>query len=317
LRGALLYTPAPGLEAAALPSAARLPRPIATSKIEQWLDCRRKFYYGVLLRIGSDERGFKPKLGNLVHKAIQAFHATVRDFGTVTEGAHAAWAARLRELARAIAGSEPQFRFDSPLEADAALRAADRLLERYARELESTARGGAGGFEVIATEESIRYEVGGVALSGKIDRVDRRPDGSLVLVDVKTGAFKREKAMSAAFPKLSAAVAAGELWVKATPAANPQLALYRQAEPDTGSLAYVYLDARPKFADYVDAAHTDRLEVGENADTLAGVDDALAQTFFEPWSSGVVTTVQPTRNARTCRFCEFVVVCPGYLEDDD
>jgi superfamily I DNA/RNA helicase/RecB family exonuclease len=314
--GALVYAPAPELEAVATPYAARLPRPVGTSKIELWLDCRRKFYYAVLLRIGSDERTFKAKLGNLVHKTIQEFHATVRDFRTVDEGAHLAWALRLQQLARAIVAADPKFGFDSALETSAALRSAERLLERYARELEATARRGAGGFEVIASEESVRYDVAGVALTGKIDRVDRRPDGSLVLVDVKTGAFKREKAMTAAFPKLSAAASAGDLWVKATPAANPQLALYRHAKPETGSLAYLYLDARPKFADYVDAAHTDRLEIAQNAAALAALDEALAQTFFEPWTTGV-TAIEPTRNARTCRLCEFVAVCPGYLEDDE
>jgi superfamily I DNA/RNA helicase/RecB family exonuclease len=315
--GALAYLPAPELEAIAPPSAARLPRSVATSKIELWLDCRRKFYYAVLLRIGSDERTFKPKLGNLVHKTIAEFHATVRDLRKVAEGAHAEWAARLRELARTILAADPRFGFDSALETSAALRAADRLVERYARELEATARGCEGGFEVVASEESVRYDVSGVALAGKIDRVDRLPDGSLVLVDIKTGAFKREKAMTAAFPKLSAAVSAGELWVKATPAANPQLALYRHAKPETGSLAYLYLDAQPKFADYVDAAHTDRLEIAQHGDALSALNDALAQTFFDPWTNGGVTAIEPTRNARTCRFCEFVTVCPGYLEDDE
>ena len=315
--GPLTFTPAPDLEAIQPAAAARLPRPLGTSRIETWLDCRRKFYYGALLRIGAAERTFKPKLGSLVHKAIQEFHAAVRDFRTVAEGSSAAWAARLRESARTIAASDPQVEFDSPLERAAALRAADRLLERYARELEATARASAGGFEVIASEEAIAYDYAGVALLGKIDRVDRRPDGSLVLVDVKTGAFKREKAMTAAFPKLAAAASAGDLWIKATPPANPQLALYRAAKPQTESLAYLYLDARPKSGEYVDAAHTDRLDIAQDADALAALEDALGRTFFEPWTTGGVTVIEPTRNARTCRFCEFVTICPGYLEDDE
>ncbi len=313
---ALDYAPAAGLAAVQAPSPAGLTGRIATSKIETWLACRRKFYYGALLRIGSDERGFKPKLGMLVHRAIQAFHATVRDFHDTPEGLHAQWAQRLRELAHELAASDPELAFDSTLETGAALRAAERLLDRYARELETAARK-AGGFAVVATEELVTYEYGGIALSGKIDRVDRRADGSLVLVDVKTGAFKKDKAMTTGFPKLAAAASAGELWVKATPPVNPQLALYRHAKRATGSLAYLYLAARSKFGQFTDTAHTDELDVVRDGDALRAVDDALLQTFFGPWTSGAVTNVEPTRNARTCRFCEFVTVCPGFLEDED
>jgi DNA helicase-2/ATP-dependent DNA helicase PcrA len=315
--GPLIYAAAPELAAGQTPVAARLPRAIGTSQIATWLDCRRKFYYAGLLRIGSDVRTFKPKLGNLVHKTIQEFHLAVRGFQAVPEGAPATWAARLQEIARALVASDPKFGFDSALENRAAIRAADRLLERYAYELEAAARRSAGGFEIVGTEESVAYEHAGIALSGKIDRIDRRPDGSLVLVDVKTGAFKRDKAMTAAFPKLAAAAAAGDLWIKATPPANPQLALYRFAKPQTGSLAYLYLDARPKSAEYTDAAHTDELDVTQDKDALAALDDALFQTFFGPWTTGAVTEIEPTRNARACRTCEFVTVCPGYLQDDD
>jgi DNA helicase-2/ATP-dependent DNA helicase PcrA len=312
----LEYAPAPGLDAVQAPSPARLRSRIATSKIETWLACRRRFYYGALLRIGSAERAFKPKLGKLVHRAIQAFHATVRDFRGIPEGTHAQWARRLRELAHELAASDSDVAFGSMLEARAALRAAERLLDRYSRELETAARK-TGGFAVVATEEFVTYEYGGIALSGKIDRVDRRTDGSFVLVDVKTGAFKKDKAMTTAFAKLAAAAATGELWVKATPPANPQLALYRHAKPAAGSLAYLYLDSRPKFGQFTDAAHTDELDVVEDADALRAVDDALYETFFAPWTSGAVTKVEPTRNARTCRVCEFVTVCPGFLEDED
>jgi DNA helicase-2/ATP-dependent DNA helicase PcrA len=313
----LAYAPAPELKGLQPPGIASLTRPVRTSSIEMWLACRRKFYYGALLRIGSDERGFKPKLGSLVHAAIQAFHTTVRDFRTVAQGAHEAWATQLRDHAREAVSAAANVAFDSPLETDAALRAADRMLDRYARELETVARRTAGGFEVVASEEPVRYDCAGVAFAGKIDRIDRRVDGSLVLVDVKTGAFQKKKAMVTAFSKLAGVVTAGELWVKTTPPANPQLALYRHARTGTRALAYLYLESRPKFSDFSDAAHADELDLVADADVLGALDNALVETFFVPWTSGAITDVEPTRNAQACRFCEFVTVCPGYLEDED
>jgi len=315
--GLLAYTPALSLADRQSPAAARLGRPVRTSTMETWLTCRRKFYYSALLRIGSDERGLKAKLGTLVHRAIHGFHTTVRDFRAVEGGAHAAWGSTLRELARAIVAADDFDPFGSALEADAAMRAADRLLGRYARELEASARSGEGGFEVIASEERVAYDVKGIAFSGQIDRIDRLPDGSAGLVDVKTGAFKKEKAMAEAFLKLQTASSEGALWVKATPPGNPQLALYRHAKPEARTLQYLYLDARPKPAEFVDAAHADRLDVSADASALAAIDEVLSQTFFEPWTTAAVTSLEPTRNARTCRYCEFITVCPGYLEDDD
>lgn len=317
-RGRLEYAPGAMLAEPPPARAARLQRPLATRTIETWLTCRRRFYYSALLKISSKDRGFKAKLGTLVHRAVESFHTSVRDFRNVEAGAHAAWVSMLQTAARAIVASDLTAGcFDSVLETDAALRSADRLLERYARELETSARASAGGFEVIACEERVWYTVAGVAFAGTIDRVDRHSDGSLTIVDVKTGAFKKDKAMADAFPKLAAAVTAETLWKKATPPGNPQLALYRRAKPQTRTLAYLYLDARPKFGEFTDAAYADRLDLEAGADALAAIDTVLDQTFFTPWRTASVTTLEPTRFARACRTCEFVAVCPGFLEDDD
>lgn len=316
-RGSLHYANATVPANRQLPTVARLGRPLGTTNVETWLTCRRKFYYGALLRIGSDDRGLKAKLGTLVHRSIQAFHATVTDFRDVAPGAYSAWTVQLRALARTIESSAEFAAFDSPLEAAAAMRVADRLLDRYARQLEASARSSDGGFEVVASEQRVSFTVEGVALSGSIDRIDRHSDGSLTLVDVKTGAFKKDKAMADAFIKLADAAAGGTLWVKPTPPGNPQVALYRHAKPQTGMLAYLYLDARPKFHEFADAAYADRLDIAKDADALAAIDAVLSETFFKPWTSGSVASLEPTRYARTCRHCEFDFVCPGYLEDDD
>ncbi len=313
-RGRLDYDLAPALPDLEPPAPAAIVRPIRTSAIETWFSCRRKFYYGALLKIGGDARHFRAKLGTLVHAAIAAFHASVRDFRGAEAGSHERWAATLRELAYAIIGSADFDAFDSPLETEAALRSAYRLLNRYARNLEATATNAP--FEVVATEQSVSYEAGGLAFSGRIDRIDRREDGSLVLVDVKTGRIKEKGKMHESFPKLAEAVAKQTLWEKATPNANPQLALYRRAQADTSTLSYLYLGADPKFGTFADVATDDRLELASNGDAIEAIEAALAEAFFKPWTGGSMSTVEPTRVARTCSMCEFETVCPGFLEDD-
>jgi hypothetical protein len=315
-RSGLAYSAAalPDLQAA---SSARIGRAVPPSAMETWFACRRKFYYGTLLNIGSKKRGFKAKLGTLVHRTIHEFHDEVRDFRDVSEAAHIAWSARLSEIARVILSSDDFTGFDSPLETEASLRSADRLLNRYARELERSARELDGGFRVTGSEEAVAFVAHGVSFSGKIDRIDQFADGSLALVDVKVSKFEKKKAMAEAFVKLNDAVEGGTLWTKAPPAANPQLPLYRGAKPAARRLEYLYLEAHPKAAEFRDAAYPDRLDVGKASAPLAAIDEALFKTFFEPWATGGITDLVPTAEARTCRYCEFEEVCPGFLEDDD
>lgn len=300
-----------------VPSSAHLSRAVPPSALEAWLDCRRKFYYRTLLRIDSEERGFKAKLGTLVHRAIHEFHREVYDFRAVRDEAHVAWSARLNEIAGAVLSSDAFTAFDSTLETEAALRSATRLLTRYARELERSARTVDGGFRVAASEEHVTFVVNGVSFSGRIDRIDQFADGALALIDVKTGAFKKDKAMAATFLKLKDAVDGGTLWTKPTPPANPQLPLYRSAKPDARRLEYLYLEARPKADEFCDLAYADYLDVAQHTQALAAIDEALFKTFFEPWTTGEISALTPTANSRSCRYCEFEEVCPGYLEDDD
>jgi hypothetical protein len=284
--------------------------------MDKWLSCRRQFYYSTLLRIDNEERSFHAKLGTLVHGAIELFHSVVRDFRSVDAGAHVAWTETLQTNALEIARSATFDAFDSELEREAALRSANRMLARYARNLETSAQAREGGFEVVASERRVAYEVAGIAFSGKIDRIDRLSDGSLALVDVKTGKLKDKGTMAESFPTLAAAVAAKTLWLKETPPANPQLPLYRHAEADTAMLSYLYLGAPTKPGKFADVATADALEIATNPAAIAAIDTALTDTFFVPWTTGALTSLDPTRNARTCRYCDFETVCPGYLEDE-
>ena len=295
-------------------SPAHLPRPVAVSTFETWLTCRRKFYYSALLRIGGSQRGFKAKLGTLVHRAIHEFHSVVHDFRAVEIGAHTGWSAHLRStLTALLTSAEPPF--ETALEVAAATRAAHRLVDRYARELERTARE-RHGFEMVASEQRVDFTLSGVDFTGKIDRIDEYADGSLGIVDVKTAAFARNKEMADGFIKLGAAAENAGVWTNAPSRANPQLALYRHAiAPAT--LSFVYLDAPPKSDEHADAAYTDRLSCSEQQPALAAIDIALATTFVQPWTTGAIDSLEPTRFARTCRSCEFIAVCPGYLEDDE
>jgi ATP-dependent helicase/nuclease subunit B len=61
------------------------------------------------------------------------------------------------------------------------------------------ARGAAAGRQVLAVEREGRIEIAGVTLTGKFDRIDRLPDGTLAVIDYKTGKPPSPAAVRAGF----------------------------------------------------------------------------------------------------------------------
>jgi ATP-dependent helicase/nuclease subunit B len=85
------------------------------------------------------------------------------------------------------------------------------------------------GREILLGEEWGRAEIGGVLLRGKADRIDRAPDGSIVVVDYKTG-----KAPSTAQVKAGYALQLGLLGLLARRGGFDKIA------PDTGASGFEY-----------------------------------------------------------------------------
>ncbi|MGF1550159.1 MAG: PD-(D/E)XK nuclease family protein, partial [Sphingomonadaceae bacterium] len=87
------------------------------------------------------------------------------------------------------AGTHPLMRaLWQPRLAAAARRIAERVCELREE-----------GREPIAAEAEGECEIAGVTLTGKADRIDRMPDGGLVIVDYKTGPLPKPAAVEAGF----------------------------------------------------------------------------------------------------------------------
>jgi len=97
----------------------------------------------------------------------------------------------------------------------------DRLrFERYQKLVQSKAIARSD-FDVAAQERPIAMEFAGLALGGKIDRIDRLPDGQLLLIDYKTGRNTRSG------------------WFPEPRIADPQLPAYAVAiDPPPGAIAF-------------------------------------------------------------------------------
>ncbi|HEY2580125.1 MAG TPA: ATP-dependent DNA helicase [Streptosporangiaceae bacterium] len=144
--------------------------------------------------------------------------------------------------------------------------------------------------ELVAVEQELRVQVGRVQITGRVDRLERDPDGSGVVVDLKTG---------------SSSVAEAEL------DRNPQLGVYQLA---------VLLGAFERFG-LTEPGGAELVQVGKGG--LAGRARVQRQQSLgsdqEPgWAQNLVETVAtgmagPVFEARVnpgCRTCPVASCCP-------
>ncbi|GAA3749140.1 hypothetical protein GCM10022239_25600 [Leifsonia bigeumensis] len=133
-------------------------------------------------------------IGTIVHWAMET--ATAPD----VEAVWAAIESRWNELL-----------FEAPWLAEQQRRAARRLAGAVAEYLGDFEREGK---TLAGAEDRFTLEVGRARVNGSIDRVERSADGSVVIVDLKTGAAETSQAVIDEFPQLGAyqlAYASGEL----------------------------------------------------------------------------------------------------------
>jgi probable DNA repair protein len=143
-----------------------------------------------------------------------------------------------------------------------------------------------GDFEVIACETARALTLADLPLELRIDRIDRRADGVVRLVDYKTGSDVRRR-----------------MWEPPRPE-QPQLPLYALAEPDAGGIAFAQVHPdKPRWVEFPDRrepepARAFDLERAAWADAL----HTLARNFVAG-----AAAVDPLPNA--CRHCDLQTLC--------
>lgn len=108
--------------------------------------------------------------GGSVHRTLQAFH----DGGGAAE-------VSLDDLKAQLGASWSAAGYGSPEEAATFQAAGEAMLERYHRAAQEPGR------ETVGTELTVQRRYEGFVLFGKVDRLDRRPDGALEVIDYKSG----------------------------------------------------------------------------------------------------------------------------------
>ena len=124
----------------------------------------------------------------------------------------------------------------------------------------------------------VRVQLGPHLLRGRVDRVDRHPDGRYELIDYKTGKAKTEEELRE----------------------DVQLSLYQMGAREswrleTSAQSYFYVLTGEK----VPVEHSEE-ELERVRDTVAEIAGGILKQEFEP-----------TPSPEICRFCDYRIICPA------
>src|ERR687894_426575 len=230
---------------------------LSASDLDTYRICPLKYKFARVFRI-PQEPTIHQRFGIAVHQVLERFHA-----------AGGGPLSRLKELFEiswrrsGFGGSDDEQQFRE--------RAVEAL-ERYWRlDRESDA-------EPVWFERSFAFKLGPHLLRGRVDRVDRHPDGSYELIDYKTGKAKTAEELSE----------------------DVQLSLYQMGAREswrleTSAQSYFYVLTGEK----VPVEHSEE-ELERVKETVAEIAGGILKQRFEP-----------TPSPDICRFCDYRIICPA------
>jgi putative RecB family exonuclease len=144
---------------------------MSPTKLNTYLTCAKQYYFAYVARLPRYARSYF-SFGSSIHGALQDFHAAggtaTQPVETLLGNLEQSWV-----TAGYTTPEEQQIRFDLGQE----------LLSNYYKAEEVRAS------ETLFVEKTLSIPLPGFVLAGRLDRIDRRPDGLLEIVDYKSGSY--------------------------------------------------------------------------------------------------------------------------------
>ena len=230
---------------------------LSASDIETYRICPLKYKFARVFRIPQEPTIYQ-RFGIALHQVLERFHRhTKGSREELMELFESSW----RRGGFGDSDDELQFR-------ERALDALDRYWERTRSE-ES---------EPVWFERSFSFSLGPHLLRGRVDRVDRHPDGSYELIDYKTGRAKTEEELGSDVQLSIYQMGARESW-----------------KLDTTAQSYHYVMTGEKVPIEHSEAELERVR-----GTVAEIGEGIQRQDF-----------QPTPRPDICRLCDYRIICPA------
>jgi DNA helicase-2/ATP-dependent DNA helicase PcrA len=231
---------------------------LSAGDVETYRICPLRYKFARVFRI-PQEPTLNQRFGILVHQVLERFHA-------------AGGSRTLAELMGLLDAGWRRGGFGGSDEERQLREKASNALTRYHQRFQVEEA------EPLWFERSFSFRLGPHMVSGRVDRVDRLPDGSYELIDYKTGRPKTRAQLKEDVQLSLYAVGAREAW-----------------ELDASSQAYLYVLDDEKVP--VERDDADRDWITETVMEVA--DGILAQGF------------EPTPSYAACSTCDFRIICPA------
>ncbi|MBI5106899.1 MAG: ATP-dependent helicase, partial [Solirubrobacterales bacterium] len=230
---------------------------LSASDIDTYRTCPLKYKFARVFRV-PQEPTLNQRFGILVHQVLERYHQS---------GGQS-----VDELLGLLQAGWRRGGFGSSEEERQLHEKADASLRRYHERFRTDDA------EPVWFEKGFQFKVGPHVLRGRVDRVDRLPDGGYELIDYKTGRPKTEAQLREDVQLSLYAVGAREAW---------------QLEASRQSYLYVLDDRKVPLPD--DAGAADFIE-----ETVMEVADGILGQGFEP-----------TPSFAACSICDFRIACPA------
>ncbi len=254
----------PGLEAFLPKRAGGLA--LSASDVDLYRTCPLKYKFARVFAI-PQEPTINQRFGILVHNVLERYHSDeIRDadLGGDEGGLNrllGLFEAGWRRTGFGFSDDELQYR-------DRAVAALARYHERHS----------AGAARPVWLERRFSFKIGDTTIGGRVDRVDRHPDGSYELIDYKTG------------PPKKAADLVDDL----------QIALYRVAAREAW-------DIEAADGAYWYVLDDEKVPAGGEADAMERVERTVVEV-----SAGITgQDFEPRPDFNVCSWCDYRLICPA------
>jgi RecB family exonuclease len=239
-----------------------LPRPLSHSSITLFNECPQKYKFKYIDKIPEKPRHFF-SFGQSVHLALEFFYGVKALPAPTLDEVLAFYKENWVQGGYKDPGQEAQYFEDGKLIITA-------FYQKHIRDYALP----------FFVEYGFSFEVDGVPVTGKVDRVDKLPDGRLSIIDYKTG------------KKL----VGGRVEI------DPQLTMYQLAAEQllglkVAKLSFYHL---PSLKEQIVERHTDELVDGLKKRIVVTA-ERITTGAFEP---------KPAENV--CRWCDYKPLCPVF-----
>lgn len=242
----------------------KVPEYISYSQIDNYLICPLRYKYSYTLRVPTPPN-HSLSFGNTIHETLKEFH-TQKMFGKrpTLEELLSIYEKRWDPLGYVDEKHRKQ-RFES---------GKDLLKKYYEKNIDLDVKH-------VGLEKSFVLDIDGIKLKGKIDRIDKLPDGKVEIIDYKTGTTKTQKEVDDDVQMTIYTMAATEAL---------------KIRPDMLSL--YYLESGDKLS-----TNRTAKQVEAQKEIIKGVVEGIKEGNFEP------------KPGYDCKWCDYKEICP-FAEKD-